>query len=496
MLLFEIGSHSVVAKAVTLVMFSAYRKIDPSELHNGGRDSEGNNIVSAPYITEMSGIFNRLSNLMIEAILMTKEDPIVAFEWCILFAKAFLKLRNFEGLAACISALNHTSIRRLKFLWDGLSSKSKKTWKAMEELMSPRNNFYNYTNALKNASPPFLPWVSPKVREIRALYDRNAKFLPNGEIDMSAMMGISISIRDFLRFQSHPYTFSWIDKSIIKKLLEKPSIDEEVFYKTSLQLLPSKALEENSVSPLQSPIHSPHQSPIRLSPPMFSSQSLSYNHKATPYTSFDANYGMQSPQTLKNVGAAPVLQSPWDGCEVDLGFMGEPTLVYDGDKPKSKALTPSFSPKTHPTECEQRPLFQDESGGSLFMGEPTLVYADTESSKKKKMTRSSTSLICENDTSPSRKSFKQKTVTQYSHSTSSDTLSNLSFDSFYSFNKDDVERFSKDTPLTSQFNFEFSDIRGMTDWFVSNVKKQEGVTFTKKAFTCLTRFQINEVYFY
>ncbi len=118
----------------------------------------------------------------------------------------FSQMNNFEGMASVVSVFGNAAIQRLKPLWNSLPSKVishfcigslfwftfsmevVKKCQKLQQLLLPVRNYKEYVTLVSSRSPPMLPWIAPKLRELRFLYDGNRKFKEDGSIDYEFLM--------------------------------------------------------------------------------------------------------------------------------------------------------------------------------------------------------------------------------------------------------------------------------------------------------------------
>lgn len=73
-----------------------------------------------------------------------KKKRVKVVEFWIEVAKACKSLQNYNSMMAIISALNMTSVRRMKKTWGSCKSKLTAEFESLEHIMDPSGNFKNY----------------------------------------------------------------------------------------------------------------------------------------------------------------------------------------------------------------------------------------------------------------------------------------------------------------------------------------------------------------
>ena len=107
----------------------------------------------APTVRSLTNNFNQMVNWAISAVLLCGEvknrrDAIHSLVEIAHRAKSMLA---FNVFVAIFSALNSTSVQRLKQSWEGISNMYKSKWAELEKLMSPNSNHSALREAIKQA---------------------------------------------------------------------------------------------------------------------------------------------------------------------------------------------------------------------------------------------------------------------------------------------------------------------------------------------------------
>jgi len=236
-----------IADSVTYVMFNIYSNIGPSELHDGSWQGEDRPI-RAPHLHLLSVVFNHLAFLCNVDILFAKNDDDRAdvLSKVIELGKIFRKNGNYEGMAAVGGVLGGSSIARLKKAWSALDSKSVKQAKKLEEIVAGLKNYKVYKELAKSTSGPYLPWIAPKLTELRFLYDGNSKVDDDGNIDYTFLQQAGYSINNYLQFNQTKISALGLSESqeIIAILEDVTLFDvnivDDKLYEQSLKVQPLK----------------------------------------------------------------------------------------------------------------------------------------------------------------------------------------------------------------------------------------------------------------
>jgi len=222
-------SAKELADAINFVLFRIYAKIGPSELHDGSWQGQ-NRPIKAPHLNLLSYVFNHISFLLIVEILFSKtlEERCKSLEMIIEVGYILEKMGNFEGMAAVSCVFSNACIQRLKPVWSGLNSKCVKRAKKLEKLIQPSKNYKLYKEGLSKATPPILPWVAPKLREMRYMYDGNSKIEEDGTINSYFLEKTAKSINEYLRYQSGFSTVPSPCQEIVQILENITLVDDEL----------------------------------------------------------------------------------------------------------------------------------------------------------------------------------------------------------------------------------------------------------------------------
>jgi len=125
----------------------------------------------------------------------------------IMIAHHMAELRNYDLLMAITSALNSSSISRLKTMWRQIPSDSLAILKKLEEMMQPTHNYRVYRNLL-NSRPKdaaTIPYIGLLLRDITFCKDGNKDFLDNGTVNEGKIAMIGSYLQEFYVCTSPAY---------------------------------------------------------------------------------------------------------------------------------------------------------------------------------------------------------------------------------------------------------------------------------------------------
>jgi len=236
-----------VANALTVVMFRVFKSIGPAELHDGAWEGK-NKASTGPHLHALSLLFNRIAFLCeIEVLYAPEEERVESLLKCIELAQTLEKMNNFEGMAAVTSVFSMAPIDRLKPLWNGIGSKMAKKAKKLQELLQPVKNYKAYHNILNSREVPILPWLAPKLRELRFMYDGNKRENVDGLINYDFLQMLGKSINEYFKYKDTEFSLKDEDGNDVKVTEEKLVADLEDIFVLDADLV-EDTLYEKSVS--------------------------------------------------------------------------------------------------------------------------------------------------------------------------------------------------------------------------------------------------------
>lgn len=154
-------------------------------------------------------------------------------------------MNNYNTLMAIRSALDSTSIARLKKTWDHLSSKYKAMWEPIHRATDSQRNFAEYRQRLKTTIAPCLPFLGVYLTDMTFTDDGNAdhRLSPNGRklINFDKYVKITRILNEIDQFQTG-YKLQEVDEiqTYLAKTLDTIEQDDEVFYDLSLKREPKE----------------------------------------------------------------------------------------------------------------------------------------------------------------------------------------------------------------------------------------------------------------
>merc|ERR1711916_111656 len=142
----------------------------------------GNKEVLSPNVVELSERFNIISSWIATEILVLqipkKQGHLI--EKFIKTANYCASIHNYNTLMEILSALNNSSISRLKKAWKFVSGDLQKQFYTLDTLMEARGNYRNYRTELKQAYKQkkfVLPYVGIFLRDLTFITEGNPLYI-------------------------------------------------------------------------------------------------------------------------------------------------------------------------------------------------------------------------------------------------------------------------------------------------------------------------------
>lgn len=178
-----------IAKQLTLLESYIFCSIKPDELLNQNYTTKRAHLKLAPNVRLSLLFTNCLSGYVIESIL----QPNITIKLRISMVKIWLKiaisclyLRNFNSLAAIITALESHLITRISSIWIKLEDKYTELYDYLSSIIHPEKNYRVYRNKLRNFlnSPmgletppiPIVPYFSLFLQDLTFINDGNPNY--------------------------------------------------------------------------------------------------------------------------------------------------------------------------------------------------------------------------------------------------------------------------------------------------------------------------------
>ncbi|KAJ6254870.1 guanine nucleotide exchange factor [Anaeramoeba flamelloides] len=163
-----------VARQLTLLQFKLYSKLRTSELLIRN-DLETTNKHKVINLTRLKEYFNRLVGYFATEILNPKKSKhrIKVMMRLIKIGEHLNSIKNYEALAAIITAFNLPPIKRLEQTIEEIPKNSLKTLSDLQSIVNKKNNYQNLSKIMKNIweqnTDPSLPYFGMFLSKIDAI---------------------------------------------------------------------------------------------------------------------------------------------------------------------------------------------------------------------------------------------------------------------------------------------------------------------------------------
>eukprot|EP00041_Stephanoeca_diplocostata_P034531 m.1182668 g.1182668 ORF g.1182668 m.1182668 type:complete len:648 (-) comp24538_c0_seq2:653-2596(-) len=181
-------------------VIEAHEFVDTVDMSDDASGTHGHGTMRTANIASYIAWFNRLSSVVATQVCMTdnRKKRCKVIEFWIDVGKECRVRHNYNSVMAIVSALNMTSVTRLKKTWTALKSKSTQDMKELESVLDPSSNFKNYrqTIAALPEDAPCIPFFSLLVKDIYFIKE-GSKQSPNGHINFERFWPISECLAEF-----------------------------------------------------------------------------------------------------------------------------------------------------------------------------------------------------------------------------------------------------------------------------------------------------------
>ena len=158
-------------------------------------------------------------------------------------AERLFEMKNYNTLMAIIGSLDSSHIHRLRHTWKMLSLQNIHKFKTVRSVMLPSKNFSQYRAALKNSTPPCLPFLGLYLTDLTFLEDgsRDSMQSLSHIINFNKMSKVGDILSEIRQYQHIKYRF--VDVPVVQRYLsasfDQP-IDEASLYQMSLTVEPKE----------------------------------------------------------------------------------------------------------------------------------------------------------------------------------------------------------------------------------------------------------------
>ncbi|BGP27635.1 ras-like guanine nucleotide exchange factor [Rhodotorula toruloides] len=208
-------------------------------------------------VRKMSTLSTRLTGWITETILGEQDQKrrTALLKYFIKVGERLLALANYNALFAVFTALNSSTISRLRKTWDGIAPKYKAVFDTLRKATDHGRNYAEYRQKIRQAVPPCLPFVGLFLTDLIFVFEGNRAERPS-PVDSSLQLinfdryhKMARIVGELQRFQS-PYPFVEVPEiqAYLSQQLEglKRGQDAQSLYRQSLLIEPRQALRPGS----------------------------------------------------------------------------------------------------------------------------------------------------------------------------------------------------------------------------------------------------------
>ncbi|GAA5929743.1 hypothetical protein JCM3775_006540 [Rhodotorula graminis] len=245
-----------LARQLTIMESRVYCSIRADELlgaGNGGASSGSAKHVSesmrTPNVRKMSSLSTRLTGWITEVILGEQDQKrrTGLLKYFIKLGERLLHLANYNALFAVFTALNSSTISRLRKTWEGLAPKYRSTFETLRKATDHGRNYAEYRQKVRQAVPPCLPFVGLFLTDLIFVFEGNRAERPSPAdsslllINFDRYHKMARIVGELQRFQS-PYSLVEVPEmqAYLSQELEglKRGQDAQSLYRQSLMIEP------------------------------------------------------------------------------------------------------------------------------------------------------------------------------------------------------------------------------------------------------------------
>lgn len=231
-----------VARQITLIESNNFNAIKVTELI-GQPWANKNDRSGAMNVRNMTHMSNKITSWVISSIVMESDikKRAAILKYFIKLGDKCLQLNNMNTLMAISTALNSSTITRLKKTYELLTQKTLTTLEGIAKATDHSRNYAEIRAHLKAITPPALPFLGLYLTDLTFTEDGNPT-MRNAEksiINMDKFIKISKIIAQLQRFQV-PYALSEVSffQSWLISKINDGNFSQERLYQESLKIEP------------------------------------------------------------------------------------------------------------------------------------------------------------------------------------------------------------------------------------------------------------------
>lgn len=253
-----------IACYLTLIDWRYFSAIRATELFDNAWQKPNKNEL-APNITALAQRFNTISLWLAESVIDSygRNAHTAVVEKIIEVLKELFKMNNFSSGMAVLSALNNSSVQRLRNLWTAVRKEHRDLVNHFELFMGMTDNFKNYRRHLRklqqatsdmtraNRKTPLIPFLALFLRDITFIRDGNSD-TKDYQINMEKIELQGRQILQLQEWQRTPFTLNFTrDEAYYKFFEQLVAPTEDQLFRRSQKLQPGTL--ENVFSAISTP---------------------------------------------------------------------------------------------------------------------------------------------------------------------------------------------------------------------------------------------------
>ncbi|GAA5872340.1 hypothetical protein JCM1840_004132 [Sporobolomyces johnsonii] len=239
-----------LARQLTIMESRVYCSIRPEELLGSSSGSGGGSGKREGSVRKMSALSTRLTGWIAETILGESDQKKRTYlvKYFVKLGDRLLALSNYNALFAVFTALNSSTIIRLRKTWDGLAPKYKAILEVLRRATDHSRNYAEYRGKIRQTVPPCLPFVGLFLTDLIFIFEGNRAERPSPVdpslrlINFDRYQKMARIVSDLQRFQV-PYALVEVPElqALLASVLEGPlksGQDAQSLYRQSLLIEP------------------------------------------------------------------------------------------------------------------------------------------------------------------------------------------------------------------------------------------------------------------
>jgi hypothetical protein len=227
-----------IARQMTIIDFSLFAKIRPTELMNQAWSKPKRRHIAHNFLRLVERM-NNLTLWMATTVLSQRDvnDRAKRIMHFVQVAHHLHAMNNYSSLMALLDGFIMTPIDRLKKTFAKCEKSSIKRVNELQKIMEPAHGFKSLRETLTLSTGPCIPYMGLFTSDLTHLDDGNDTFTSENLINFTKCRLIYNRIRDFMSHQDRPYNFEQIP-ALHNSLTKFHFLDKDTLYDVSLKVEP------------------------------------------------------------------------------------------------------------------------------------------------------------------------------------------------------------------------------------------------------------------